>query len=315
MILLVVTLFLPKAVREAARYFLDHPAGQTTVEYMNFFDIGAPAFIFIMGLLMPLSFANRKERDGVKKAIIHLAIRYIILLVLGYLVIIIDQGGVVKEETGLIIVIWDVLPSLGLVGLIAIPFLFLNIKIRGLLASIMLIFYQLMVIYGGWRLYAIESVHGGIFGSIFGFSSIMIFATCFGEYLLLERTVEEKKRYQHFALIGFISFAVGMILAFLPEWYANKRQVTMSYILISMGASILLSFIFIGLDKLVKKPIYGLDSYGKNPFLIYIIAIVLDFLIEDIIELDYDFIIFAIMVVILTAIALVLDKWGKVIKL
>ena len=215
----------------------------------------------------------------------------------------------------MLILIWDVLPSLGLVGIIAIPTLFLNIKIRGLLASVMLVLYQFMLVYGGWRAYAIESVHGGIFGTIFGFASIMIFATCFGEYLLLDRTVDEKKKYQNFALIGIITLVVGMVLAFIPEWYANKRQVTMSYILISMGASILLSFLFIGLDKLTNKPIFILDSYRKNPFLLYISAIVIEFLLVDIIELEKDFIIFIIMVIIITGIAVLLDKFGKIIKL
>ena len=107
----------------------------------------------------------------------------------------------------------------------------------------MLTFYQMMLLYGGWRAYAIESVHGGIFGTIFGFSTIMILSTCFGEYLLVDKSVEERKKYMNYALIGAISFVVGLVLAFLPEWYANKRQVTMSYILISLGASILLSFI------------------------------------------------------------------------
>ena len=64
-----------------------------------------------------------------------------------------------------------------------------------------------------------------------------------------------------------------------------------------------------------KKPIFILDSYGKNPFLLYIIAIVLEFLISDIIGLEMDWIIFAIMVVVITLLAIGLDKWGKVIKL
>jgi hypothetical protein len=85
--------------------------------------------------------------------------------------------------------------------------------------------------------------------------------------------------------------------------------------MISMGASILLSFVFIGLDRLIKKPIFILDSYGKNPFLLYIIAIALEFQISDIIGLEMDWLIFTIMVIVITLLAIGLDKWGKVIKL
>ena len=314
MILLVITEFLPAFIREAARFFLDHPINQRTVEYMNFYDVGAPAFIFIMGFLMPLSFFHRKERDGTGKAIRHMIIRYGIILLLGYLVILIDQQAIVKTIDGMTIVIWDVLPSLGLVGLIAIPFLFVNPKMRAILASVLLIFYQVMLFFG-WREYAIASVHGGILGTIFGFSVIMIYATCLGELFFMDKKTPEKKKYQIYAIIGIIAFLGGILLSLIPEWYANKRQVTLTYILISLGTSILLSFIFVGIDKIVKKPIFILDSYGKNPFLIYVIAIVLEFLIADIIGWEKDFLIFLIMTIIITVIAIGLDKWGKIIKL
>jgi len=316
MILLVVTEFLPIIIREGTeivRFFLAHPANEKTVEFMNFYDVGAPAFIFIMGLLMPLSFFRRKDKDGTGKAVRHMVIRYGIILLLGYIVIFIDQGSLVKESGGMIIIIWDVLPSLGLVGLIAIPFLFVNPKLRAILASGLLIFYQIMVIYGGWREYAIESVHGGIFGTIFGFSAIMIYATCLGELFFIDKETTERKKYQLYAIVGIVAFVGGILLALIPEWYANKRQVTLTYILISLGTSVLLSFIFIGIDR--KKPIFILDSYGKSPFLIYVIAIVLEFLIVDIIELEKDLLIFIIMVAVLTIIAILLDKWGKIIKL
>jgi len=314
MILLVITEFLPAFIREAARFFLDHPINQRTVEYMNFYDVGAPAFIFIMGFLMPLSFFHRKERDGTGKAVRHMIIRYGIILLLGYLVILIDQQAIVKTIDGMTIVIWDVLPSLGLVGLIAIPFLFVNPKMRAILASVLLIFYQVMLFFG-WREYAIASVHGGILGTIFGFSVIMIYATCLGELFFMDKKTPEKKKYQIYAIIGIIAFLGGILLSLIPEWYANKRQVTLTYILISLGTSILLSFIFVGIDKIVRKPIFILDSYGKNPFLIYVIAIVLEFLIADIIGWEKDFLIFLIMTIIITVIAIGLDKWGKIIKL
>ncbi|MFX0059620.1 MAG: acyltransferase family protein [Candidatus Hodarchaeota archaeon] len=315
MILLVVTEFLPAFIREAARFFLDHPINQRTVEYMNFYDVGAPAFIVIMGFLMPLSFFRRKDEDGTGKAVRHMVIRYGIILLLGYLVILIDQQAIVKTVDGMIIVIWDVLPSLGLVGLITIPFLFLNPKIRAILASALLLFYQFMLLYGGWREYAIASVHGGILGTIFGFSVIMIYATCLGELFFIDKETPEKNKYQIYAIVGIIAFVGGILLALIPEWYANKRQVTLTYILISLGTSILLSFIFVGIDRIVKKPIFILDSYGKNPFLIYIIAVVLDFLIVDIIGLEEDLLIFIIMIIIITLLAIGLDKWGKIIKL
>ena len=284
---------------------------------MNVFDIGAPAFIFIMGLLMPLSFSHRKERDGVKKATLHMIIRYGIILILGLIVILIDQGGFVKMEGSIPIIVWDVLPTLGLVGLIALPLLWLKTKPRAIVATCMLVFYQFMLIYDGWRDYAIYSVHGGIFGTIFGFSTIMIYATCLGDEILLNKEYTDKKKYLIYAIVGVVALLGGLLLWLIPGWYPNKRQVTLTYISISLGLTILLSFIVIGIDKLVKKPIFILDSYGKSPFIIYVIAIVIEFILVDLIGLELDIIIFTVMVIVMTIIAILLDRLGlyKFIKL
>lgn len=316
MIMLVVTQFLPEFIRYGpARFFLTHPVDQTITTVMNFYDIGTPAFICIMGLLMPLSFLRRKDEKGVKSAVLHMVYRYGFLLILGLLIVFVDQGTLIKQVDGMAIICWDVLPTLGLVGLMAVPFFWLKPKPRAIIALGMLLFYQLMVIYAGWRDYAIASVHGGILGTIFGFAPLMILSTSMGQYMLLNEEVAERKKFQTFAIIGFAFFIIGLGLAFIPEWYANKRQVTLSYILISTGTIMLLSFIFIFIDKRVERTIFILDSYGKNPFLLYIIAVLIEFLISDIIEYEIDLIIGPIMIIIVTIIAILLDKYKKIIKL
>jgi hypothetical protein len=75
------------------------------------------------------------------------------------------------------------------------------------------------------------------------------------------------------------------------------------------------SFIFIFIDKKVHQPIFILDSYGKNPFLLYIIGVATEFLISDIIDYEIDIIIGSIMILIITIIAILLDKCQKIIKL
>ena len=316
MIWLVITLYLPTALREGVlRFFLAHPENETTTHVMNLFDVGAPAFIVVMGLLMPLSFFHRKGKDGVKKAVKHIIIRYGIILILGLVIVFIDQGALIKTISGMPVIQWDVLPTLGLVGLIALPFFWIEPRIRAVIASLMLIIYQIMLIFGGWRDYAIVSVHGGILGSIFGFSAIMIYSTCLGEFLFIKKHSEEIKKYKFYFIIGVISYIGGLILTLVPEWYANKRQVTLTYILISLGTSILISFFFIALDKKIEKPIFGLDSFGKNPLIIYIIAELLSIIVIDIIGYDLDIFIGILLMIIVTVIALVLDRYGKILKL
>ena len=323
MMFLVVSMFLPKFIRDGpARFFLEHPENDTTTTIMNFYDIGAPAFILIMGLLMPFSFMKRKEKDGTNKAVKHILIRYGFILGLGLLIFIVDGGSFIKMEDGNPVIIagipvirWDVLPTLGLVGFVALPFLALNPKIRALCASSLLIFYQMMLLYGGWREYAIASIHGGILGTIFGFSALMIFATCIGEFLLMNKNYSEKAKYKVLAIVSVSIFIGGILISFIPGWYANKRQVTLTYILVSLGASILISYFFILLDKKVQKPILVLDSYGKNFFITYIIAIVIEYTISDIIGYEIDLLVGLLMIAIITTIVVLMDKKEILIKL
>jgi len=323
MMFLVITMFLPKFLREGpARFFLEHPENSTTTTVMNFFDIGAPAFILIMGLLMPLSFKKRKEKDGVNKAVKHVLIRYGFILILGLLIFIVDGGTFIKVEDGSPVIIagipvirWDVLPTLGLVGIVALPFLALTPKVRALCASGLLIFYQIMLLYGGWREYAIESIHGGILGTIFGFSALMIFATCIGDFLLINETYSDKKKYRLLAIVSVSIFIGGILLSFIPGWYPNKRQVTLTYILISLSSSVIIAYVFILIDTKVGKPIIGLDSYGKNFFITYIIAIVIEFTITEIVGYEIDLLLGLLIIALITALVILMDKKDIIIKL
>lgn len=326
MVMLVVTMFLPESFRTlnaVTRFFMEHPESSTTTTTMNFYDVGAPAFIFIMGLLMPLSYYKRSQQDGKGAALKHLLVRYLIIFALGMLVIAIDgefefvkmRDGAPVVVAGMAVVRWDVLPSLGLVGLVAIPFLLVNPKVRAGLAAGMLVFYQLMLVYGGWREYAIESVHGGILGTIFGFGAIMVFATCFGDLFFVEQDISKRKQFQVYGIAGVASFVLGLALHFVPEWYANKRQVTLSYILVSMGTIILISFAFIALGKKYNGRILGLDSYGRSPFFVYVVAIVSEFLISDVIDYDIGWAVGLVMIAVITALVVFLDLKDKIVKI
>ena len=54
-----------------------HPGREAT--YMTLFDIGAAAFIFILGLMYAVAFYKRKEERGTGKAIVHILIRYALI--------------------------------------------------------------------------------------------------------------------------------------------------------------------------------------------------------------------------------------------
>ncbi|GIQ82313.1 hypothetical protein KIPB_003426, partial [Kipferlia bialata] len=303
----------------------------TTV--MNAYDVGTPTFIFIMGLVMPLSYANRSKRDGKLKAIRHILIRYTILLAIGAVIIFLG-GEFTKEKEGMTIVVWDVVPSLGLVGFIGLPavLLFKNILVRAAFGLGLGLFYQIMLLNTYWKEYAIQSVHGGIFGTIFGFGCVIVLGTCFGELLLangVRRERDEKSptpQLRHFsknqcligaAIAGAVLFAVGifLVLAFPTGWYPNKRQVTFSYILISTGASALMMFPFVYLERLVSGHLLLLDSVGQSPFLVYMVAVIVEYVLDDILEIEFVWWSRILILTIVFGGAVLLDLSGKIFKI
>ncbi len=279
--LVVTTVFPPSAWKPEGSilfWLFEHPSPDAL--YMTLFDVGAAAFIFVLGMLFTVSFAKRRERKGTKEAVLYVAKRYGLLLLLGFLIIVAD-GEFIYENRGYTVVSWDVIPTLGLVGFVAIPFAFIkDNKIRLIVAYAWMVLYQILMNYADLKGYAKASVHGGIFGPIFGFSGIMIVAACLGEYIFLHQDSEPKK-YKNMAIFGAINFVVGLILSWLPDLEASKRQVSLSYCLLSIGTTVLGLMVFILMDKIYHKEVKLFTIYGKNPFFTYFLAAVPVFILDE----------------------------------
>lgn len=252
-------------------FFLGHAGSYDT--YMTFYDIGAPAFIIIIGLAFSLSFRKRMHEGGSKAAVRHVLTRYGVILLLGVLFLLVGDLSLIEiSNTGLVIVRWDVLPTLGLVGFVTLPFVYIkDARKRMLVGYVWMVLYQVLMLTVGLKLYAQQSVHGGIFGTIFGFSGMMIVATAIGDYLFFTEH-PDKQKYSNLALFGMLNLGIGLLISFIPGWEAAKRQVSLSYCLVSLGVTMLVSLIFVYLDRVRNKEIAYFQAMGQNPFLAYLLA-------------------------------------------
>jgi Heparan-alpha-glucosaminide N-acetyltransferase, catalytic len=306
-------------------FLFTHPS--STATYMTLYDVGTAAFIFILGLLYSYSFWKRQKKASTGKAIGHVVIRYGLILLLGLLIIIADAGEITEEKTlddgvtTITVVIWDVVPSLGLVGLVAIPLVFLKPKQRIGAGYMMLIFYQIMLSLNdstGWKTYAWKSTHGGILGTIFGLSAILVIGSGLGELLFEGVKTDSKGTYTKWAIFGAVNFILGVILQYVPTLEANKRIVSATYIMISIGVIMLASLLFVWIDQILDKNVTLFDAYGKNPFLIYVMAIIPEFLLYEYIledpEVWVQIVILVIAVIIISLIALTLYKKSSVVS-
>ncbi|HME53090.1 MAG TPA: hypothetical protein VKM55_12790 [Candidatus Lokiarchaeia archaeon] len=288
-------------VKALAGFFLDHPANSTSAPYMNIYDVGVPAFFFIIGLLMAVSFKKRIETHGRWNAVANSALRWGLLYGLGLAIIFFTYkqgfGDVEQIAPGVYayVVSWDVIPALGFVGLVSIPFMFLPNKARLIIAYAMMTFYQIMTFIPQmyWREYAAASVHGGIIGGIFVMTGFVLVGSCVGEYFLLNKEASQHKKYMMLALLSVINLAIGLGLWAIPGGFPNKRQSTMGWATISIAIVIagLFGFIFLNLKKQHKTVI--LEAYGMNPFLIYALAVVpgaiINALLPDSVTSDFLF--------------------------
>jgi len=308
MFFLVVTELMPDTWKHAnviLWFFLDHPNDSTNAQYMDFYDIGVPAFFFIIGLLMAVSFMKRLETKGKGPAVANAVLRWAMVGVVGILFIVIPAilggqspdtwFGEVKEiapGVSWYVVYWDVVPALGFVGLASIPFLFIPRRERLLVSFAMMTFYQIMTFIPQtyWRDYAAASVHGGIIGGIFVMIPITLIASVIGEFFILDKTTAARDKAKNLLLLGIVNAAIGFGLWIIPGGYPSKRQSTMSWATISIAVCIFISYLLLRIDykdedfqkmnPVNKGRIVLFKAYGMNPFLIYALVVIPDVVIR-----------------------------------
>ncbi len=274
-------------------YLFDHAS--TTADYMTIFDIGAAAFIFMLGMLMSVSFFSRAEKQGKTAAFKHFAIRYGMLLILGIIIANVPDFEFMKTKDDYWnpIVIWDVIISIAVAGIVSFPFIFIrDLKLRLAAGYIWGILYQILMNYAGLKRYAQESVHGGIFGTIFGYASISIVASVVGEYMIKGKAEKETKN-KNLAIFGGLNLGLGILIAELSRsfdwlaWEASKRQVSFTHNLISWGTTAVGLLVFIYLDQKLDKELTLLQAFGMNPFFVYFIVEVPVFILDETVGDDF----------------------------
>ncbi len=278
-------------------FLFRHPSPKEA-PFITLFDVGVPAFLLISGIAYELSFQRRWQQERTR-AVMSGLVRWGALLLVGLVLYVVDQPltlqafgkvtDLVKDAPDLqqvyaFVLRWDVLPSLGLAGLLTLPFLLLSYPARTAAAYGLLVFNQGMIFANAhthWLDYAFASIHGGIFGTIFALTPVMVLGTCVGAFYFPEEVDTRRKRW---ALLGFalLNAAAAGLLWLLPDGFPNKRGATTGWALLSVAIVVGGLFPFFFLDYADKKyphldPFgsYRKDifaAYGLNPFLTFFLA-------------------------------------------
>ncbi|MHB8071652.1 MAG: heparan-alpha-glucosaminide N-acetyltransferase domain-containing protein [Candidatus Cryosericum sp.] len=220
-------------------------------------DIVAPLFILAIGLTFGLSWRSRKARDGVKKTIQHFVIRYLALIGIGALLTVLGNlSGMVVDPSN-----WGLLQAIGVAGLITLAFIGIPMRFRWLAGAALLAAYQVLL--GRfWLADVLQATHGGLKGAL-GWGAMMILATVLGDLF------HDEPRRKWFPDISLGVLLVGIALALLVP--VSKHRVSASYVLVTLGGSGLVFWLFHLLDLHSNWTVSALKVWGRNPLVLYVL--------------------------------------------
>ena len=225
-------------------------------------DLIAPMFVFAMGLTYGLSFRRRLSRDGAWNTYQHFLTCYLALVGMGYLITLVWELSGIQPPS----VNWGLLQALGAAGLIALLFIRLSSLWRWGVGLVMLATYQLLLDWF-WLQDVLIAPHNGPCGAL-SWGAMLIMATAMADLYHDGRLSRGA-----YPLVCLGIAAAGLALAMLVP--LSKDRASASYVILSLGMSGLVFYIFQLLHERwqFKLPILG--DLGRNPLLLYLLHYVL----------------------------------------
>jgi predicted acyltransferase len=222
----------------------------------TFIDLIAPLFIFAICLTYGLSFQQRMKREGPLRTSNQFFVRYLAIVGMGALISA-GETAMGENSSG---INWGVLQAIGMAGLLTLVVIRLRTVYRLIIGAGILIIYQ--VILDNYMLdLTIRSPHGGLFGSL-NWGAMLILGTC-----LADLFHSEGKWKKAFPWASIAILAAGIALGFLLP--VSKHRVSSSYVLICLGASAVIFYIFNWLSERFNWKGRFFTAWGKNPLVLY----------------------------------------------
>ncbi len=220
-------------------------------------DIIAPMFILAIGLTFGLSWRRRMARDGAKKTIQHFVVRYLAFVGIGALLTVLGNlSGVEVDPSN-----WGLLQAVGVAGLITLVFIGLPARVRWLAGIGLLAVYQI-VLDRFWLADVLQSTHGGLMGAL-SWGAMMILATVLGDLFHDEHTRK------WFPSVSAVTLLMGLVLLLIVP--VSKHRISASYVLITLGGSGLVFWLFHVLDRRFAWTVPVLNVWGRNSLVLYVL--------------------------------------------
>ena len=243
------------------RLVLDSFSGAYT---LNAFDwcVFAVSIIALIGLALRLFGLIPKATKKYK--IVAEQVFYIALSVLGIMNIIItfiDYVNIVNQVATFRYGYWVTLQGIGFAILVAFPFVKAKSWVKFLGASVIFVAFTIYHQIGNNAVLLDEIVHGGVVGG-FGWGAMLIFDMFIADLYF--------KCKQDSLIASAYFFAIGVMAT---QWLGviNMGSCSPTFILVSVGLSGVLFYVFDMLDKYHKTKFDPLVWWGKNPIIMFLV--------------------------------------------
>lgn len=252
-VMVLLTMFFPLAFFDRVPWWLKHsPGNGLCIE-----DLGAPAFLFVLGVSYFLSFTKRRQMMGDGALVWSFLRRYLLFAAFGFMGEIVTSGGFRFR--------WSVLETIGVGGFLVLPFMYANCKVRIASAFAIPLVWQLLVSAGHER-WALAYDFGGPW-AVPAWTSLILLGS-----VMPELKVRVKEGLFLASLLGIALFLSIIGENAMSHFPVNKHLVSFSYLMLSAAVSVFCLAVFVAKGTVGCPPSRSLVIVGKNSFLIYSVA-------------------------------------------
>jgi len=229
-------------------------------------DVVAPMFVVAVGFTAGLSYRRRRERQGVASALGGMAARYFALIGIGAVI----SAGQQLALPGGRLEYWGVLQAVGGAGLVTLLLIWAKPWVRALAGLVLLAGFQALLADPSIFNAVLSTVQGGIIGTL-SWGGLLLLATAAADIFFEAKTPARKAL--SLLLPGLAALAAGLVLAI---WFPiSKNRVSPTYMLVSLGLSLLILLACHALLDGKKLQIKWLGAMGKNPLTMYVVQMLI----------------------------------------
>lgn len=261
----------------------------------HFYDFIMPLFLFVVGVVIPISLGKRSTEDGAKSKLYpHLIKRFVILFILGWIV----QGNLLYLDITKFQIYSNTLQAIAVGYLFSsIAYIHLSKKGRYIMFTSCLIVYTLLLSLpsfpglGNFELLPNKNlpiyIDQHVFGRFYdqtqyswlltglGFTATTLSGLFAGELLL--SSAPRQKTAKYLVLIGVAGIVLGLIMGI---WHPIIKKIwTSSFVLLSSGVSFILLALFYWIVDVngYRKWAFPFRVIGLNAIAAYVGSHVLNF--------------------------------------